>query len=583
MKINNKIYKLIFSILILFLSSCETVDLDLIEDPSGLNSSFLDPEYTFNYVQLQLPEFVDSANGFTQRVTRQMAMTGGNTYDNAFAPVNFNGNWSTAYKMLNAIKIMEPKALDTQRFYTLGAAKLIRCYVLITLVDLYGDIPYTEILQGNQNLTPKFDNSAFVYKKIFQEIDEAVILLKKAGSKESSGFIDLYYKESKNWITLANTLKLKMYVSSRLAGSDIGISDIGLAIKTIVTDNDYIDTPAEDFAFKYGSTRNSPNSRHPLYNDQYELGGGAYISNYIMWALTIEKGDDSAGRASIVDPRTKFYFYKQDSSPAGEDAFTLPLGIRPTEYDDSKYASFYYPGIKSCYKVSNWFERSTPPGSGYWGRDHGDNSGIPPDQDKRTVAGYYPIGGILDDTSKSVQESGTKGALGAGIMPIILSSYVHFMLAEAYFTLPTSTASPLADSKSELFLGISQSIDKSTSVKGYPEISGAQNVIINAVPAQKTAYLSVMNIIYDDLSNAKKLELILKEYYIASWGNGIEPYNNYRRTGFPSNFQPTLEPDSGAFFNTALYPANSVNNNPNCPNNIRTRKVFWDKSNINLH
>ena len=88
--------------------------------------------------------------------------------------------------MLNAIKIMEPKALDTQRFYTLGAAKLIRCYVLITLVDLYGDIPYTEILQGNQNLTPKFDNSAFVYKKIFQEIDEAVILLKKAGSKESN-------------------------------------------------------------------------------------------------------------------------------------------------------------------------------------------------------------------------------------------------------------------------------------------------------------------------------------------------------------------------------------------------------------
>ncbi len=583
MKINNKIYKLLFTISILFFSSCETVDLDLIEDPSKLNASFLDPEYTFNYVQLQLPEFVDSSNDFTQRVIRQMAMTGGNTYDNAFAPVNFNGNWSTGYRMLNAIKIMEPKALETKKFYTLGAAKIIRCYVLMTLVDMYGDIPYTDMLQGNQNLTPRFDNSAFVYKKILQEIDEAVVLLKTPDSKESTNFIDLYYKESKNWITLANTLKLKMYVNSRLAATEIGISDIGLAIKTIVTSNDYIDTPAEDFAFKYGSTRSDPNSRHPLYNDQYELGGGSYISNYIMWAMTIEKGDDQSGRTSVVDPRTKFYFYKQDASPAGEDAFTLPLGIRPTEYDNSKYASFYYPGIKSCYKVSNWFERATPPGSGYWGRDHGDNSGIPPDAEKRSVGGYYPIGGILDDTSKSVQESGTKGALGAGIMPILLSSYVHFMLAEAYYTLPTSTASPLADAKSELFLGISQSIDKSTTVKDYPQIAGAQNTIINAVPAQKTAYLSVLNIIYDDLSNTKKLEFILKEYYIAAWGNGIEPYNNYRRTGFPSNFQPTLEPESGAFFNTAFYPASSINNNPNCPSSIRTRKVFWDKANINLH
>ncbi len=583
MKINNKIYKYLFTISILFFSSCETVDLNLIEDPSKLNASFLDPEYTFNYVQLQLPEFVDSSNDFTQRVIRQMAMTGGNTYDNAFAPVNFNGNWSTGYRMLNAIKIMEPKALETKKFYTLGAAKLIRCYVLMTLVDMYGDIPYTDMLQGNQNLTPRFDNSAFVYKKILQEIDEAVVLLKTPDSKESPNFIDLYYKESKNWVTLANTLKLKMYVNSRLAATEIGISDIGLAIKTIVTDNNYIDTPAEDFAFKYSTTRNDPNSRHPLYNDQYELGGGAYISNYIMWAMTIEKGDDQSGRTSIVDPRTKFYFYKQDSSPAGEDAFTLPLGIRPTDYDGSKYASFYYPSIKSCYKVSNWFERATPPSGGYWGRDHGDNSGIPPDADKRSVGGYYPIGGILDDTSKSVQESGTKGALGAGIMPIILSSYVHFMLAEAYYTLPTSTASPLADAKSELFLGITQSIDKSTTVKDYPQISGAQNTIINAVPAQKTSYLSVLNIIYDDLSNFKKLEFILKEYYIAAWGNGIEPYNNYRRTGFPSNFQPTLEPESGTFFSTAFYPASSINNNPNCPSSNRTRKVFWDKANINLH
>jgi hypothetical protein len=76
---------------------------------------------------------------------------------------------------------------------------------------------------------------------------------------------------------------------------------------------------------------------------------------------------------------------------------------------------------------------------------------------------------------------------------------------------------------------------------------------------------------------------VTREYYIASWGNGIEPYNNYRRTGFPSNFQPTLQPSPGPFFSTAYYSASSVNNNPNVPNNVRTRKVFWDKAIVELH
>ena len=88
---------------------------------------------------------------------------------------------------------------------------------------------------------------------------------------------------------------------------------------------------------------------------------------------------------------------------------------------------------------------------------------------------------------------------------------------------------------------------------------------------------------YDAATSVAKLEIIMKEYYLACWGNGIEPYNNYRRTGFPSNFQPTVEPISGDYYYTALYAGTSVNNNPNTPSNLRSRKVFWDKANIILH
>ena len=125
-----------------------------------------EPVYVFNYIQIALPEFVDSANDFTQQVTRQMAMTGGKTYENAFAPVNSNFNWSTAYQILTAIKLMEPKAAQRKQTQILGASKIIRAYVMLTLVDLYGDVPYSESFLGNDNLNPKYDKSDLILTEL---------------------------------------------------------------------------------------------------------------------------------------------------------------------------------------------------------------------------------------------------------------------------------------------------------------------------------------------------------------------------------------------------------------------------------
>ena len=341
--------------------------------------------------------------------------------------------------------------------------------------------------------------------------------------------------------------------------------------------------------------------------------------------MTEEKRDPSIVTDDrIIDPRTEFYFYIPDGNPNGEDSFTLPLGVRPVHYNNNEYNSFYIGSVKTPYKVANWTGQTSIPNSpttsiGYWGRDHGDNSGIPPDNDKRTVGGLYPIGGKYDSEFKTVQNSGTDGAKGAGIMPILLSSYVHFMLAENILT-----SGVIGDAKVELLLAVDQSIDKSIKkINEYPKIDNITirnplvNPITNIAYAQGTylpgtvvtntlgsvnasilysytdfntidiryrnEYKSFISKIYDGLNPSKKLELIVKEYFIASWGNGIEPYNNYRRTGYPTNLQPTLEVTSGEYFYTALYPTSAANNNPNTPFNSRTRKVFWDKANLTLH
>lgn len=595
MKMKNNILKWSLFMLVFTFVSCETIDLDQVENPSQPSVDLLDPVYAFNYVQLQLPNFVNSANSFTQRVTRQMAMTGGNTYDNAFAPVNSNTNWNIGYNLLNAVKIMEPKAIVNREYYALGAAKVIRVYVLMTMVDIYGDIPYSEALQGSANLTPHFDRSAEIYKGLLLELDDAITILNRTDSNSNSEIQDLYYGSQANWVTLANTLKLKMYCNARLAETDLGVV-IKDKINAILVANNYIDQQSEDFQFQYGNSRFTPNTRHPLYNDQYELGGGAYIANYLMWAMTTEKKFNLlVGSNGIVsdpnltyDPRIPFYFCKQVGDPSSLDSFTLPRRIRPDHYNNEEYFSFYYPtvadDIRTPYLVSNWIGETGITSNGYLGRDHGDNSGIPPDADKRTVGGIYPIGGAYGLTS-SVQTGGDRGALGAGIMPMILSSYVHFMLAEAALKLPESVSGTGLTAIGELEAGIRASIKKTVNlIPNFPYGSNGNSSapLPSTLLSHEDKYVTFVKNQYNS-PGINQLELIIKEYFIAAWGNGIEPYNAYRRTGYPSNMQPTLEQASGSYYYTAYYPSDSTVNNPNAPANMRTKKVFWDKDGLTLH
>jgi len=572
MKLKRNIINLFLATAFLGFSGCETMDLDQNEDPSALAANYLDPIYTFNYAQLQLPDFVNSANGFTQRVTRQMAMTGGNTYNNAFAPVNFDNNWTTGYLILNAIKVMEPKATEMNETFILGASKVIRAYVLMTMTDMYGDIPYSEALMGNANLSPKFDNSEDVYAGVYAELTQAIDLLQQTSS-DTTLARDLYYgdiegkPDKAGWIRLANTLKLKMLNSARLAnGGSFGGVNIQTEVNNVLA-TDIIDQPNEDFAFKYGTERDLPNSRHPQYNASYEFGGAPYLGNYFIWAVTTEK---QSGNPSF-DPRSDFYFFKQLSNVGGgsSNAQTIPClytVARPDHFNDDEYDSFYDPAIDAPY--------CTVASNNFLGRDHGDWSGIPADDGLRTVVGLYPAGGAIGAPFEVVDTGGEKGALGQGIMPIVMSSFVHFMKAE----LILEGVATSGNAKTELETGIRQSITKVTTFlpaqPGRPDQS--------TIDTRTNTYVNFVLGRYDSAGDADKLQIIIKEFYIASWGNGIEPYNNYRRTGYPDNFQPTIEQEPGQFFYTALYPGVSVNNNLNAPNNVRTKKVFWDGG-ITLH
>lgn len=560
------IYKLIFCFAIVSFTACETTELDLLEDPTQVSPDDLNPQNLFDNIQLNFAGFVSSVAGyssFTSEVTRQFTMQGSSIYQGAYSAPSFNGIWSSAYAgVLSNIQLLESIPDPENYEYQIGVSKLMKAYVYFTLVDIFGDVPLEEALQGSSGIiNPNLSDQVLVYQSAFEELNQARAFMQSGGGIEPLN--DLFYGEDglDNWIAAANSIELRALNNARLAGTDLGI-DISGRISTLLNSN-LIDTPEEDLQFNYFANRLNPNTRHPGYSSNYENGGSGYLANYLMWEMIGEKGFD--------DPRLRYYFYRQDTDATNEDIFTLGCAVQsPPGHYASVSSIFNANGIPFC---------TADPGRGYWGRDHGDDNGIPPDNTKRTVWGVYPAGGLFDaDQDEGVDNEGQDGLLGAGIEPILTSSHVAFIKAEVALTLG------IGDAAAALEEGVRASIAKVTS---FGELDPA--TVVDAVAGttfgdffpSMTVVENYVTFVMDEFAAADadgKLDITMKELHIASFGNGLEAYNAYRRTGFPSNMQPSLNPSPGAYYRSAFYPANAVNNNSNINQADISRQVFWDKN-----
>ena len=156
-------------------------------------------------------------------VTRMIVMYGP-TYNNAYSPQSFDGLWSTAYTgVFKHANALIPIAESEKKFVNVAMAKTLKAYTMMTLVDLFGDIPYTEANLGAENTNPVIDKGSDVYAKAITLLDEAIAALSKLISLTSvyPGTQDLFYSASnatgaRRWRTAAKLMKLRALVNTRL-------------------------------------------------------------------------------------------------------------------------------------------------------------------------------------------------------------------------------------------------------------------------------------------------------------------------------------------------------------------------------
>lgn len=538
-----------------FFSCGDLFELDLQENPNNPTPETADIESLFNSVQGGFVGVLENTQFFTMQLSRQRALTAGGIYVTAFSPQNFDGLWRSAYSgfLPDADAVIELGESTGQLFHV-GATKIMKGYVLMTLVDMFGNVPFTAAGQGSADLGPASDSGSDVYAAAEALISEGISDL-EANTAPGPALDNYYGGSAADWTAAGNSILLRSAVNK---GDQATFNQL-------ITDGGLI-TASSDFQFQYGSNRDNPDSRHPLYVNSYEVDDGHYQSNWLMYVMQRKYG--------ATDPRIRAYYFRQVS--------TVPLD------NDNRFDCIFSIGPDPT-ATPTWFtacDEDMPYcvgdlEAGYYGRDHGNGNGIPPDGDIRAVYGVYPAGGKFDNNSFGrTNNNGTDGGLGAGIHPIFPSFFIDFYEAEMAIK-----AGDEAAAKTHLADGMAASIAKVKSFisaadpNSLEEVVATNPVVVTGadfVPsaADDSTYMAQVMQAYDEAGD--KMEVIGTQFLIASYGNGLAAYNWMRRTASPQEVQPPIEQGAGAWPRSAFYPAVHVNLNQNVSQKSITEQVFWD-------
>ncbi|MFT4032659.1 MAG: SusD/RagB family nutrient-binding outer membrane lipoprotein [Siphonobacter sp.] len=140
----------------------------------------------------------------------------------------------------------------------LAVAHILKAYYFWWLTDRYGDLPYSEALQGSENYSPAYDSQQELYYALFTELEEGVALI-NTSEQGVSGDI-LFDGDMTMWLKFANTTRL--YMSLRLIKNDFekGKTEFNEALSAGVL------TSQDDNMF-YQYIASDPNNYNPWYSN----------------------------------------------------------------------------------------------------------------------------------------------------------------------------------------------------------------------------------------------------------------------------------------------------------------------------
>ncbi|HEY3370504.1 MAG TPA: SusD/RagB family nutrient-binding outer membrane lipoprotein [Prolixibacteraceae bacterium] len=260
---------------------------------------------------------------------------------------NFQESYTAAQNFTEIEKVTDPKELGYK-----AIAMTMKAYILHTMVDLYGNVPYSEAFRTQDGiLKPKYDDQKAIYEDIVLKLDEAIKIIQDlpVDATEIPASSDIIFHGDMNlWAKFANTIKLRMLVhQSGMTGRDAYIKS---AIATTASVG-YLG--AGEGALANPGYLNSDGKMNPFYANYYK-NDGTSVADGITY--------HNAGKAAVAfltdnaDPRIGRFFnpYSGTSFAGNTLGITDPAPL--TASNTSKLG--YQVGVKGT--MIGTFDKSAP-------------------------------------------------------------------------------------------------------------------------------------------------------------------------------------------------------------------------------
>lgn len=312
----------------LAISSCKKYFTKINTDPKSLSENLVTPEGLFTYAQKQLTDFMStsSVNINVFRFFAQYVTNPTYTTEPRYNIINRNISnrvYISLYRnVLSNLNQAEKVVLakESENKAKLGAIQLLKIYTFALLVEVFGDVPYTEALDID-NIHPKYEDAKTVYYDLLDNKLPAAIANLDGGGKNLAGADLVYNGDPNKWKKFAYSLMLRMGVM--LIKSDKNKAE---AIIKKAVQGGVFSTQSDSYIFNYYA---APPNTNPIYDGQ-ELGNrnDFFATTTLLDSMTFS---DKKG-----DPRLPYYFNVANNNNNSGDS------VIGTKYKISQFKGVRY-------------------------------------------------------------------------------------------------------------------------------------------------------------------------------------------------------------------------------------------------
>jgi hypothetical protein len=202
------------------------------------------------------------------------------TFDNR----QYGELYTGALKNLEYVRTL---SMEKQNWGYYLIATVMQCYTFQLLADLYDEVPFSEALKGEENISnPHFEKGDDIYDSLIVRLDFALSRDFEAETVDEIGQEDLLFAGNiERWKQFANTLKLKIYLRQVYKNPDISKTGIENLYKN--PDVKFLTADAAMTQFV-----NETGRANPLYETEIRfLNNPNLILSYTLFSYLSDKGD----------------------------------------------------------------------------------------------------------------------------------------------------------------------------------------------------------------------------------------------------------------------------------------------------